>query len=668
MQPGTHGDRCQKRAPALPSACEPCPLDEEYATTLQLTWLQHQGPTESQHLEPPTMPSPELVQRCAYVVLLYGNDAEYALGALLVAFSLGRAGCQAHKLLLHTTDVPSFRLELLSKFYDEVRPILDPISLPSNSRLCSGGRDFAHPQFLKLHLLDLEFEKVLYLDCDVLVRRNLDHLFQLDAPAAMERMMAMPPHGTKLPNRVLYSATRVRGIQGGVMLLAPDHELFCTMRKEVEGNAVLDSYYQPSKGNEQDYLTWRYCQDCIDERDHPRVWTHLGCEYNYEVHAASMYFDIGRERWLWLDYEREAAVLHFSTPFRKRAKHLLRGPLGSAQDAVQESGSLTEDPRVAFAHRIWDAEVALLSDAVTESGEDLMTWLGAGEEAHQAVFVVIDRGAEGMAIVPSDANDAAFPTRLRFEAFTANCTEGLKYQPPDLAPGPPWGACFWAEKAKVCNSHHVAAATGGADEDTEAVEESTSALGGGDGHGGSGGSGKDGDLDKFHCEEGLDNGECVSTSFTNLEILSEARENVAGKQAKLRGATSADSASPGSQGEDNGKQNVEFCNDAKDRVAGILQDTEGLKALEDAARASQVLRCTCAEQNLSSSQYFWLNCADSTPRAPGTAEDGLQEIGAWIRRPGKDQWMFGLLSQPPHMQDCPAWRLFSIFRAKILET
>ena len=158
------------------------------------------------------------LNRCAYVMLLYGCDVEYALGALLIASALCRLGTKGRLLLLHSGDVPRARLKLLRDFYDEVRLISNPVNVPPDSPLCSSWRDFGHSQFLKLHLLELEFDKVLYLDCDVLVLRNLDHLFQLEAPAAMERLMAMPRHGSKLPNRVTWAGQRIRGIQGGVSI------------------------------------------------------------------------------------------------------------------------------------------------------------------------------------------------------------------------------------------------------------------------------------------------------------------------------------------------------------------------------------------------------------------------------------------------------------------
>lgn len=445
-----HGPRCHRR-PFLPAVAKEPPGQQLPKNGALVT----EGVADCGNATPPTTdspassPSPEEVDldRCAYVVLLFGSDVEYALGALIVAWGLRRVGAQAKKLLLHASNVPEKHLDILRRFYDETRPIWDPVRVPRDSPLCPHSRDFAHLQFLKLHVLELEFDKVLYLDCDLLVRRNLDHLFALPAPAAMERILPIPPHGARLPNRVYYCRKRIRGIQGGVMLLQPDKALFAELRAEVEDASKLRSLgYVPSVGNEQDYLTWRYCKGLESEFEHDGVWTHLGCEYNYEVHTESNYFAVGRERWLWLDYEREAAVLHFSAPSRKRAKFLLSHDI--AEVAAQKA---CQDPRIAFASRVWDEEVARLDAALKIQGVELSDWIGGCcPDRHKAIFAVMNlEGALGMAIKRVEG-DARAQTGVNnwiftFEAYTCNCKIGLRSFPPCWTPGPPWGESFWAQ-------------------------------------------------------------------------------------------------------------------------------------------------------------------------------------------------------------------------------
>lgn len=553
------------------------------------------------------------LERCAYVALLYGGDAEYALGALLLATSLRRCGARAPLVLLYTADVPEAKLELLRGFYSEVRLIADPVHLPDDSPLCACSRDFGHRQFLKLHLLELEFEKVLYLDCDVLVRRNLDGLFALQAPAAMDRILPTAPHGVRLPNRVHHRGRRVRGIQGGVMLLAPEPARFAEMRREVESWRRGDPgfCYPSSVGNEQDYLTWRYCLGRAEEAGHAPVWTQLGCEYNYEAHAPSFYFGLGRERWLWLDYERDVAVLHFSA-FRKRAKRVLH--VGS-----EGTAAVPEDPRVAFAHRAWDFEVEQLRAETAARGVDLAAWLGEGRAAHAAAFAVLDRGADaGMEIrqLPAagageDATAEAGGRVLVFEAFTANCGPGLAQLPPGFAPGPPWGAAFWAEQC----------------EGLEAEENWEEEYGRG---------------------HEVPEGESADDSLAGLDE-EELHECAAEAGAVAFGCAGDAGANGGSTGGAGGA--------AAETADGCLQ-----------AAPPAGPGCDCESR---------LGPLAAAPAASGAPAQGeLEVLGAWLRQPGgggggrgqyADRWAFGLVAEPPHLPECPSWRLAVAFRALVLE-
>lgn len=596
-------------------------------------------------------PETPSIESCAYVVLLYGIDAEYALGALLVAFTLRKAGALAKTLLLHSSDVPVARLPLLREFFDEVRLIAEPVKLPRDSPLCSCSRDFGHPQFMKLHLLELEFEKVLYLDCDVLVRRNLDHLFALEAPAAMDRIMAMPRHGDKLPNRVHYGASRIRGIQGGVMLLSPDIALFADMRAEVEDPKVLDeANYQSSIGNEQDYLTWKYCDGKLEEEGHKSVWTHLGCEYNYEIHEDSRYYGIGRERWLWLDYERDAAVLHFSAPFRKRAKQLLapRKFRDSVGEEFAFDGSVVEDPRVAWAHCVWDSDVELLREAVKARGHDLMHWLGEGPGAHRAEFVIVDAdsgnadidvvGGEGMEIVQAGLEGLRF-VRLRFEACTANCGEDLSFFPPSFAPGPPWGVCFWAQAGSAAED------LGRGSYGRREPDCSTTASSG-----------------------GSPDGEHNAAPSGTCQIAAPA-------ETVSVGDTSADDVADGATSE-GGERRV-HPGDPSGQAYTLEEFQRFSKESNMPTWYGKVLWRQAGGEDPTAEEVAVCNCAigifnDAAKRhreAPVQKEptpDGLEEIGAWIRMVGQERWAFGRIAEPPHFPGCGHWRLATTFHAKVL--
>merc|ERR1719343_498771 len=108
-----------------------------------------------------------------------------------------------------------------------------------------------------------DFEKVLMMDIDLLVRSNIDELFDLPAPAAMRRgMNDRYPYktGDVLDGRVFflgYDNTKWAwgqgtGINAGVMLWHPDAQVFEEMLKEI----AEPNHPEHCKGNgpEQDFL------------------------------------------------------------------------------------------------------------------------------------------------------------------------------------------------------------------------------------------------------------------------------------------------------------------------------------------------------------------------------------------------------------------------------
>ena len=600
-------------------------------------------------------------------MLLYGCDTEYALGALLVAFTLRRVATQGHLLLLHTADVPSSRLQLLSEFYNDVRLIENPVLVPPDSPLCFCSRDFGHLQFLKLHLLELEFDKVLYLDCDVLVLRNIDHLFQLDAPAAMERVMAMPSHGSKLPNRCTWSGHRIRGIQGGVMLLRPDPELFASMRSQVEHPRELhDLGYTPTMGNEQDYLTWRYCLDKYEERGQAPVWTHLGCEYNYEVHTADMYFAIGRERWLWLNYERDVAVLHFSAPNRKRAKSILQSVAGNDIGTELAPG---EDPRVAFAYIAWDLALQQLHKAMTERGLiDLNAWIGEGGAAHASRYAVIDRGEEGMHLqqVDEDATETLENCIFSFEAFSSNCIQGLKFFPLAFLPGPPWGACFWARASPL---EAVETNSGNVHVEVEAAQNTSTRAANADDNVGdgavagavvtpfTGNSGNEHDIREIKSAPGSDSS-AVFDSASNVlhSSIEERRRYPCDMSDRLYThdefiAFALTSNMPGWYGE------LKWC-----EAGGDNMQFHDIPLVCNCPRSTNLTKLDFLSSNISTT-----NGVENVAFVSDSSNE-LRAVGAWLsfRHPGKEKWHFGLMDRAPHQMDCILWRCAAVFYVKVV--
>lgn len=245
-------------------------------------------PIEAQLWEPwePDPPEREAIGRFAYVITLWGSSADYILGALVLGESLRRTQSRHFRVCLHTGDVPADLINLLSELWEcrlveHIDACTDKLSFQD-----SVPHRFDHV-FTKLRAMQLtEFEKVLMMDIDLIVTSNIDHLFNLKAPAALRRGMndsRWPLRtGDFIDGRAFFGGADVgskwswgqgTGINAGVMLLQPNANVFQDMLREISEPAHPS--HVRGNGPEQDYLS-RYWADA--------PWTNIGVEYNYQLH------------------------------------------------------------------------------------------------------------------------------------------------------------------------------------------------------------------------------------------------------------------------------------------------------------------------------------------------------------------------------------------------
>lgn len=134
------------------------------------------------------------------------------------------------------------------------------------------------------------------MDIDLLVRSNIDELFDLPAPAAMRRGMnewGLSRHGRPIDGRVFFlgedksqprwSWGQGTGINAGVMLWRPSEDVF----EEMVAELSEPNHPEHVKGNgpEQDYLS-RFWADA--------PWTYIGAQYNFQLHQ--MFFSLHPDR------------------------------------------------------------------------------------------------------------------------------------------------------------------------------------------------------------------------------------------------------------------------------------------------------------------------------------------------------------------------------------
>ena len=241
--------------------------------------------------------------RYAYVVLLFGGHPGYYIEAAVLGVSLRNSGTQHDMVLLHTQDVPSDWLSVLEEVGWQAR-LVDKLE---GQGLYDGSQNNRFDGvFTKLHVLALsEYDKVVMMDADLLVRKNVDVLFDRKAPAALRRHASADyPDGEKIPRASFFDSRGqlVSGINAGVMVLQPSASDFRTMVDDLANGKRHKS--EASRMPEQDYLTRFYADD----------WHSLGVQFNYQPHQMAFTDRRGLESCtrLSMDFVEEVYIVHFS--------------------------------------------------------------------------------------------------------------------------------------------------------------------------------------------------------------------------------------------------------------------------------------------------------------------------------------------------------------------
>eukprot|EP00928_Gymnodinium_smaydae_P063585 TRINITY_DN4711_c0_g6_i1.p1 TRINITY_DN4711_c0_g6~~TRINITY_DN4711_c0_g6_i1.p1 ORF type:complete len:734 (+),score=73.98 TRINITY_DN4711_c0_g6_i1:63-2264(+) len=230
----------------------------------------------------------------AFVSLLFGSKPSMCLGAVVLAESLRKHSPDIPRILLVAEDVP-----------EHFRPVLHQSGWCVKEVPCIHGAfthfhedaKFATEVFMKLHVFNaaiLPFEKVLFLDVDTLVRKDISSVFRLQTPAAVSnwkdgKSMDCPAEGEVLnPERT--------SINAGVLLCSPNQALFDVLKTDAERAGV---HHHAAWAPEQWYLATMF-------RGQLR---HLHCRYNFEpqIHGGTC---TSRD-WTRCEID-DVSVVHFS--------------------------------------------------------------------------------------------------------------------------------------------------------------------------------------------------------------------------------------------------------------------------------------------------------------------------------------------------------------------
>jgi len=212
-------------------------------------------------------------KRYAFATLLTMDSPGYLVGTLMLGRSLretgslgGRNGKDADLLVLISSDRPFSEesVKALKKGGFKVVRV-GHIDSPFPKEKCGRYCDF----YIKLRLWQLPYERVVYLDCDMLVRHNINNLLEIP--------LGKWPAAAAVPE----CSSKRTPVNGGFYVLEPSEHTFKDMynlRGKIEGPLILNG--QDWEYTEQTFLHayFRRCffdQDCDGSR-----LTRLPEEYN----------------------------------------------------------------------------------------------------------------------------------------------------------------------------------------------------------------------------------------------------------------------------------------------------------------------------------------------------------------------------------------------------
>ena len=163
----------------------PCcrrPLEITMSSVPEKPWTQHASACGS---------------RYAFVTALWGANAGYGLGALVLGFRLRKLSPHIDRVIIHTDDVPSNYLEAFERDGLWQLHKVDYIDGVPDLYVTKGN--IFDGVFTKLAVWTLkEYAKVLLLDLDVIPLKPLHLLFELPCPAAMVRGHGKDIHGSPM--------------------------------------------------------------------------------------------------------------------------------------------------------------------------------------------------------------------------------------------------------------------------------------------------------------------------------------------------------------------------------------------------------------------------------------------------------------------------------------
>lgn len=248
----------------------------------------------------------------AWVFVIWGNT-KYIVGAVAAAYSLRLVGTR-HKIILLYADlkIPAGMDKIFDKTISVPLLRFKVNALKTKRQQELYGGYFSETANTKWNCLRLTaFEKVMYVDSDIVFTKNCDHLFQLAAPAACFSSPFAEP----------YAPGGIKNVYGHIIHgdTIPPSKILASLRGGLVASGAL-VLLAPVKGAIDDHIKWMHEHEpyghalsysAIDEQSlcewyasAGMAWTHMDQRYQYVP---------WKPKWLpWTKNPlRDASAIHF---------------------------------------------------------------------------------------------------------------------------------------------------------------------------------------------------------------------------------------------------------------------------------------------------------------------------------------------------------------------
>ena len=205
-----------------------------------------------------------MVENYAYVTLLYPNkngDCTYLDGAILTALGLRKQNIKYPLICMITNDVKQDTIDILKILYDDIKIVdyISPVKKINQITIKSdifSKEDYTDDEnykeiikvFTKLHIFNSDlfnFDKILFVDNDIIPINNYETLFNLECPAGWLEHISTKDnlynricdmwddeikHGELIPTKYtkIYKIPG-RSVNSGLLLIKPDKNIFNDM-------------------------------------------------------------------------------------------------------------------------------------------------------------------------------------------------------------------------------------------------------------------------------------------------------------------------------------------------------------------------------------------------------------------------------------------------------